>query len=71
MRSPSERETFVMLDSFGYGLEKFRADAAAAQKFVASTGETPRDESLNVTELAAYTNIASLILNMSRTVMKE
>jgi hypothetical protein len=71
MRSPSERETFVMLDSFGYGLDRFKSDPTAAQKFVSNTGETPRDESLNATELAAYTNVASLILNLNRTVMKE
>jgi hypothetical protein len=71
MRTPTEAENSVLLDSFRYGLDLFQTDAASAQKFVSNTGEAPRDQSLNVSELAAYANVASLILNLNRTVMKE
>jgi hypothetical protein len=36
-----------------------------------SQGESPRDDKLAVPELAAYTTVASLILNQSQTVMKS
>jgi hypothetical protein len=71
LRSPSAKENFVLLDSFTDSLEKFKSDAAAAEKFVSNTGEWPRDRTLNVPELAAYTNVASLILNLNRTVTKD
>ena len=36
-----------------------------------SHGEHPRDPRLDVSELAAYTSVTSLILNLNETVMKE
>jgi hypothetical protein len=36
-----------------------------------SNGEHPRDTRLDVSELAAYTTVTSLILNLNETVMKE
>jgi hypothetical protein len=71
MRKPTEAENSVLLDSFRYGLDMFQTDAASAQKFVSNTGEAPLEQSLDVSQLAAYTNVASLILNLNRTVMKE
>jgi hypothetical protein len=71
MRTPSAKENAVLFNSFAESLEKFKGDAAAAEKFVANTGEWPRDKTLNASELAAYTNIASLILNLNKTVTKD
>jgi hypothetical protein len=34
-------------------------------------GESKRDEALDVTELASYTIMASLILNLDKTISKE
>ena len=34
-------------------------------------GESPRDETLDVAELASYTMTASLILNLDGTITKE
>ena len=45
-------------------------NSEAARKLV-SEGDSPPDEKLNVSELAAYTTVASLILNMDETVTKE
>jgi hypothetical protein len=36
-----------------------------------SIGDAPRDAKLNVSELAAYTTVASVILNMDETITKE
>ena len=36
-----------------------------------SQGESPRDEKLDASELAAYTTVASLILNLDETITKE
>jgi hypothetical protein len=71
MRKPTEAENSVLVDSFRYGLDMFQTDAGSAQKFVSNTGEAPLDQTLDVSQLAAYTNVASLILNLNRTVMKE
>jgi hypothetical protein len=34
-------------------------------------GESPRDETLDITELASYTMMANVILNLDRTINKE
>ena len=46
---------------------EFGRDAEAAKKLL-STGESPRDESLPAEELAAWTLVAHLLLNLSETV---
>jgi hypothetical protein len=69
-RQPSEAETAILLDGFVRNLEVFRAKPDAALKYV-SYGESPRESSLDVGELAAYTSVTSLILNLHETVMKE
>ena len=56
--------------SFEAQLHEFKARPEAALKYVA-VGEYPRDERLDVGELAAYTSVASLILNQSQTVTKN
>jgi hypothetical protein len=69
-RLPQETETAILLDGFVRNLELFRAKPDAALKYV-SYGEYPRDARLDVSELAAYTSVTSLILNLHETVMKE
>jgi len=44
-------------------------DSNAAAKLV-STGEAPRNEQLPVAELAAYTSVANLILNLDETITR-
>ena len=34
-------------------------------------GESPRDETLDIAELASYTMVANLILNLDRTITKD
>jgi hypothetical protein len=69
-RSPKPGEERVMLAGLNRHLERYRADRAAARKFV-SVGESPLDEKADVAELAAYTAIASLILNLDEAITKE
>ena len=69
-RPKAGRERRFSLDAFVDNLELFKAKPDAALKYV-SHGEYPRDAKLDVSELAAYTTVTSLILNLNETVMKE
>ncbi len=69
-RWPSRRRAEILLGSFRYYLEQYRADPEAALKLL-SIGESSRNEKLNASELAAYTAVASLILNLDETVTKQ
>jgi len=69
-RLPDETERRILLDAFTRDLEEFKKDRAAALAYV-SHGEYPRDERLDVGELAAYTSVASLILNLNETITKQ
>ena len=60
-RRPTERERAVLTNSLSHYLAEYRTDREAAVKYLAQ-GKHPRDESLDACELAAYTVIASLIL---------
>ena len=65
---PAERD--VVMDYLRFQMDSFKSRPDAALKYV-SQGETPRDQKLDASELAAYTSVASLILNLNQTVMKE
>jgi hypothetical protein len=69
-RLPEAAETELLLGALADDLARFKAKPDAALKFV-KQGEAPRDEQLDVPELAAYTSVASLILNLDETVTKE
>jgi hypothetical protein len=69
-RWPTEKEATVLDGSLEYFLARFRNREEAARKYV-SVGESPRDPALDVRELAGYTSIASLILNLDNTISKE
>jgi hypothetical protein len=69
-RPPGERELRKLRDSLRFYLDHFRANPKAAADFT-SQGEAPRDERIEVSELAAYTAVASLILNLDETITKE
>jgi len=69
-RVPTEQERNILLASLDYYEEAYRNDSEAAEKFV-SQGESPRDSKLDVKELAAYTAVASLIMNLDETITKQ
>jgi len=69
-RLPTAPERQILQQAFTRQLAQFTARPDDARKYV-SQGEYPRDEALPVPTLAAYTTVASLILNQSQTVMKN
>ena len=69
-RTPKRSEAAVLEDAFVDNLELFKSKPDAALKYV-NHGEHQRDAKLNVSELAAYTSVTSLILNLNEVVMKE
>ena len=69
-RQPTAEETRILVDGFYRHQESYRRDPEAALRLVRE-GESPRDESIEVSELAAYTTITNLILNLDETVTKE
>jgi len=69
-RLPKPAESAILLDAFRQNLDQFKSKPDAALKYV-SYGEYPRDASVDVSELAAYTSVTCLILNLNETVMKE
>jgi hypothetical protein len=69
-RRPSETELNVLVKSLRAFRERYRADGAAALKLV-SQGEHPRNETLNVAELAAHAVVSRLIFNLDQVITKE
>jgi len=69
-RPPSATELRILETGLQAHLERYRTNPAAAQKLI-RTGESPRDEALAPAELAAYTAIAGLILNLDEVITKE
>ncbi len=69
-RLPSSQERIILLQGFQRVLNQYRTDKAAALELV-SGGEYRRDPGLDVIELAAYTGMANMILNLDEVVSKE
>jgi hypothetical protein len=69
-RAPTDDELTILGGSLVRNLRKFRADAEAAEKLL-SVGDAPRDKTFDAGELAAYTAVANLILNLDEVVTKE
>jgi hypothetical protein len=63
-------EAQIMLETLARFERRYRADTEAAGEFLAN-GDSPRDKTLDTAELAAYTAVASLILNLDATITKE
>jgi hypothetical protein len=68
-RSPSEAEFAVLRRVLDRQLAAFRGDGDAARKLLA-IGESPADASLDAAELAAWTMVASAILNTDEAVTR-
>jgi hypothetical protein len=69
-RTPTPAELRVLREGLEYQLARYREDRDAAAKLL-GVGESPRDTSLPESELAAYTAMAGLLLNLDETVTKE
>ena len=68
-RAPSAGEMAVLQRLFEIRLAKYRSDPAAAKKLL-SVGESARNEALDPAEVAAWTNVAGVILNLDETVTR-
>jgi len=68
-RRPRADEIKVLLDVFQRQLADFRQDKPAAEKFL-RVGNFKVDSNCDASELAAWTTIASMLLNLDETVTK-
>jgi Protein of unknown function (DUF1553)/Protein of unknown function (DUF1549)/Concanavalin A-like lectin/glucanases superfamily/Planctomycete cytochrome C len=68
-RFPEDSELVPLLNLLAEQLPRFAADSESAKQLL-SVGESSRDESLSAFELAAYTVVAGVLLNLDETVTK-
>jgi hypothetical protein len=68
-REPGEREVEVLRGIFSKQVEVYRQNEKAALQLLA-VGDSPRNEELPVADLAAWSIVASVILNLDETVTK-
>ena len=68
-RTPTERETAVLRRVYESQLAKYRKDPDSAKKLL-GTGESLRDDKLDVADLAAWSVVANVILNLDETVTR-
>ena len=68
-RHPRHGESAALAKLFHETLAEFKATPEAATKLLAA-GESPRDASLDATELGAWTLITHLLLNLSETITR-
>ena len=69
-RRPSETELGVLRNSLAAFGERYQGDRAAAIELL-SHGDHPRNERLDVAELAAHAAVASLMLNLDEVLTKH
>jgi hypothetical protein len=69
-RHPTSPESEVLQQLFEEQRQEFAARSDAAQQLLA-VGDRPRNDKLDVTELAAMTVIAQAVMNFDETVMKR
>jgi hypothetical protein len=69
-RPPKPAETHVVLQTLQNFETRYHADRKSAREFL-HNGDSPLNGKLDPRELAAYTSIASLILNLDETVTKQ
>jgi hypothetical protein len=69
-RRPQPAELAILAAGFQNHVARYRAEPDAATELL-SAGEAARDERLDAAELAAYTAVASVILNLDEAVTKE
>jgi len=69
-RPPKPEELQIVTDTLAGFESRYRHDRDSAKEFT-SYGDSPVGKKLDLRELAAYSSIASLILNMDETVTKQ
>ena len=69
-REPNPNVLSILAGAYSMHLEVYESDRAAALQLI-SEGESPRDETLDIAELAAYQMVASLIMNLDGTITRD
>ena len=69
-RSPRAREVSPLRSMLAYASDRYRSQPKDAAALLAQ-GESPRDSSIDPVEHAAWTTVASMILNLDAAVTKE
>ncbi len=69
-RPTTAQEVGILEQGLKRRLAQYRADRTAAEKLL-SAGESPRDKSVDTPELAAYTTVASVILNLDEVITRQ
>jgi hypothetical protein len=69
-RSARSGERAVLEGALAKFRDQYRAHPEAAAKYV-SQGASPRDPAIDVVELAAWTGVANLLLNMDEAVTRQ
>ncbi|MGH8636694.1 MAG: DUF1553 domain-containing protein [Burkholderiales bacterium] len=69
-RKPNGKETDVLRTLLNRQLTSFQRDRKAAIEFL-DVGESPRNKRLDAAELAAWTTVTSVILNLDETITKQ
>ena len=69
-RLPSASEQATMLSVYEELVAKFKAEPDKADQLL-KVGEAPRDASINGVELAAYTAVMNMLLNLDEVITKE
>jgi len=67
--SPNERELQILNDALNKALAAFQRDEKGAQSLI-QVGDAKSDRSIPAVELAAWTAVANIILNMDETITK-
>ncbi|HSU67690.1 MAG TPA: hypothetical protein VLJ39_12520, partial [Tepidisphaeraceae bacterium] len=69
-RPATQAEVRILRQGFERRLAQYRADPVSAEKLL-TAGESPRDQSIDAAELAAYTTAASVILNLDEVITRQ
>lgn len=68
-REPSALEKEVLLKTYHRRFSHYQQDSASAKSMIA-VGESARDQSINEVELATWTSVMSIILNLDEAITK-
>ena len=69
-RKPDAGRNEVLVNAYHHHLDNYETNRKAALGLV-TQGESKRNEELDLAELASYTTVASLILNLDETITKQ
>ncbi|MBA4149399.1 MAG: DUF1553 domain-containing protein [Verrucomicrobia bacterium] len=69
-REPKKAEMTILKTGLEQRLAEMKSDRAAAEQLI-SVGDSKADDKLNASELAAYTTVASVILNLDEVITKQ